>query len=76
MAVVLTLAIAGCQREGCTDPKATNYDPDAKKDNGTCVYSEPEQDSVIPTKEKVFDVDWNEGIEIAPPAKKKKRRKE
>ena len=58
MAAVFTLAIVGCQREGCTDPKATNYDSDAKKDNGTCVYSKPEQDSVIPTKEKTFDWDW------------------
>ena len=58
VAVVFTLAIVGCQREGCTDPKATNYDSDAKKDNGTCVYQEPEQDSVIPTKEKTFDWDW------------------
>lgn len=55
MAVVFTLAIAGCQREGCTDPKATNYDSDAKKDNGTCVYPEP----VVPTKVIIIDWDWN-----------------
>jgi hypothetical protein len=23
---------------GCTDPKAKNYDPNATKDNGTCIY--------------------------------------
>ena len=27
-------------KEGCTDPKACNYDPDAKVDNGSCVYPE------------------------------------
>ena len=55
---VLALAIAGCQREGCTDPKATNYDPDAKKDNGTCVYAEPEPTPVEPTKVITMDFDW------------------
>ncbi len=55
---VLALAIAGCQREGCTDPKATNYDPDAKKDNGTCVYAEPEPTPVVPTKEITIDFDF------------------
>jgi hypothetical protein len=58
VAFVLMLAIAGCQREGCTDPKATNYDSDAKKDNGTCVYPEPEPTPVIPTKEITIDWDW------------------
>lgn len=55
---VLALAIAGCQREGCTDPKATNYDPDANKDNGTCVYAEPEPTPVEPTKVITIDWDW------------------
>jgi len=26
------------KKEGCTDPAATNYDPDADKDNGSCTY--------------------------------------
>ena len=56
VAAVLTLAIAGCQREGCTDPKATNYDSDAKKDNGTCVYADPEPQ---PEPTKVITMDWN-----------------
>lgn len=57
VAAVLTFAIAGCQREGCTDPKATNYDSDAKKDNGTCVYAAPEPQPTEPTK--VITMDWN-----------------
>jgi len=59
VAAVLTLAIAGCKREGCTDPKATNYDSDAKKDNGNCIYPEPEPTPVVPTKEITLDWDWN-----------------
>ena len=64
IAFVLALVIAGCQREGCTDSKATNYDPDAKKDNGTCVYAtpEPEPTPVIPTKEIVLDMVWRDII--------------
>ena len=33
---VLTIFIASCGKKGCTDPNATNYDPDATKDDGTC----------------------------------------
>lgn len=29
------------KKEGCTDPSAENYDPNAEKDNGTCVYKTP-----------------------------------
>ncbi len=64
IAFVLALVIAGCQREGCTDPKATNYDPDAKKDNGTCVYATPgpEPTPVVPTKEITLDFNWYTGV--------------
>ena len=62
VAAVLTLAIAGCQREGCTDPKATNYDSDAKKDNGTCVYADPEPQPTEPTK--VITLDWHWGSKM------------
>lgn len=33
-----TFAFSGCQKEGCTDVTATNYDAEAKSDDGTCVY--------------------------------------
>jgi len=41
IAIVIMFVIAGCQKEGCTDPNAMNYDSKAKKDNGTCVYPTP-----------------------------------
>lgn len=28
----------GCKKKGCTDPKATNYDKEAEKDDGSCKY--------------------------------------
>jgi hypothetical protein len=32
---------ASCPLEGCTDPTATNFNPNATDDNGSCVYPEP-----------------------------------
>jgi hypothetical protein len=29
-----------CEIAGCTDPEATNFDPDATVDDGTCLYFE------------------------------------
>ncbi len=31
-------SLSSCKKEGCTDPKATNFDEKAKKDDGTCDY--------------------------------------
>lgn len=34
------IAVSGCKREhGCTDPAASNYNPNARVDNGTCAYN-------------------------------------
>lgn len=41
LAGVASLALTSCKKEGCTDPAAVNYNPDAKKDNGTCQYEQP-----------------------------------
>lgn len=37
----LLLQLMSCKKEGCTYPDATNYDSEAKKDDGSCVYPEP-----------------------------------
>lgn len=36
--LVSGLTFMGCQQEGCTDPDARNYDSEADKDDGSCVY--------------------------------------
>lgn len=41
LALPLAIGLAGCKREGCTDPLSLNYDPDAKKDDGSCTYAPP-----------------------------------
>ncbi len=38
MLAVLPLVIASCKKKGCTDATASNYDVNAKRDDGTCTY--------------------------------------
>lgn len=42
--LVLTTIITACQRQGCTDSSAANYEEKAKKDNGSCEYPDPAAD--------------------------------
>ncbi len=39
LAAIATLSLASCKKEGCTDPTATNFSEDAKKDDGSCTYA-------------------------------------
>ena len=36
--VVVVLGLLSCQKEGCTDENALNYNPDAQINNGSCDY--------------------------------------
>lgn len=38
-ALIPFLMVASCAKKGCTDPNATNYNPEAKKNNGSCIYN-------------------------------------
>ena len=38
-ALVVAFAFTGCKREGCTESNALNYDSEAKKNDGTCSFS-------------------------------------
>ena len=41
LVVLLTSVFYGCkEEEGCTDATALNYDSDAEKDDGSCIYDE------------------------------------
>lgn len=36
--LAIFILFSSCAKKGCTDPIATNYNPEAKKNNGTCIY--------------------------------------
>lgn len=36
--IAITLVMSACKKKGCTDPLASNYSSEAKKDDGTCNY--------------------------------------
>lgn len=38
LAILGSVALVGCKKEGCMDEAAANYSADAKKDDGTCNY--------------------------------------
>lgn len=40
--LILSCSILSCKKEGCTDVTATNYNADAKKDDGSCTYPDPD----------------------------------
>lgn len=49
LATSVAVSFTSCsKKEGCTDPTAENYDPNAEKDNGTCFYKTPT--TPVPTK--------------------------
>lgn len=49
LAISVAVSFTSCsKKEGCTDPTAENYDPNAEKDNGTCLYKTPT--TPVPTK--------------------------
>ncbi len=37
--LMIAIGLTGCKKKGCTDPTADNYNPDAKKDDGSCTYT-------------------------------------
>lgn len=39
LAASLAVTTVSCKKKGCTDPTATNYSEDAKKDDGSCTYA-------------------------------------
>ena len=41
ISILLTTLFTACKKDGCTDPLANNFDPKAKKDDGSCTYDSP-----------------------------------
>jgi rhodanese-related sulfurtransferase len=55
----ILIAFTSCKKDGCTDPLANNYDEDAKKDDGTCLY-----DAVIDPFELMTDYMKDNNMDI------------
>lgn len=43
----MSVGTVSCNRKGCTNPDATNYDEKAKKDDGSCIVEDTEDASLI-----------------------------
>ncbi|HZH86040.1 MAG TPA: DUF4856 domain-containing protein [Brumimicrobium sp.] len=63
---VLTIAatmLMACKKEGCTDATATNYNDNAKKDDGSCTYANSDGVSyTVPTTYVFKDVNGNSTV--------------
>ena len=62
----MTLSITSCKKKGCTDVTALNYTEEAKKDDGSCMYTSEETgnevvkgsitSNTIWTKNKIYEL--------------------
>lgn len=60
------LVLSACKKKGCTDPLATNFSEKAKKDDGSCLYEEIEDDSYsIPTSYAFVDASGNSTVDYS-----------
>lgn len=72
---IISMALMGCKKEGCTDPGALNFDSEAKKDNGSCAYySEEEYD--VPTTYSFTDANGNSTVNYSGQADRLQQLKE
>lgn len=58
-AIIGSLIITSCKKEGCIDETATNFDSKAKKDDGSCVY---DNSYTIPETYVFTDKDGNNTV--------------
>lgn len=57
VAGLFAVTAVSCKKEGCTDVTATNYNEEAKKDDGSCTYEE-EGDAVMVSANITSNTTW------------------
>lgn len=63
-ALLSTVVLVSCKKEGCTDPTALNYDENAKKDNGSCTYNNPVPTPITDPKYLTLDTAYTSQNEM------------
>lgn len=61
---LVAMPLTSCKKKGCIDPTATNYNENAKKDDGSCTYATPTP-TATPTVPFTAKVDGVEFVEDA-----------
>ena len=47
LALLFLFSSLSCQKRGCTDPDAINYDVNAKKDDNNCIYEQFDKQGLL-----------------------------
>lgn len=58
---VLATTFTSCKKKGCTDETALNYNEEAKKDDGSCVYKDVDTTIVMVTENITANTTWEKG---------------
>ena len=57
LAGLVAVTAISCKKKGCTDATANNYNKEAKKDDGSCVYA-PAENEVVVTENVTANTTW------------------
>lgn len=57
----LTLGTVSCNKKGCTDPTAINYNDSAKKDDGSCIFEDVTTSNIVKSGAITSNETWTAG---------------
>jgi hypothetical protein len=62
LVTVIATSLVACKKEGCTDATATNYNEEAKKEDGSCIYPAEDNSYSVPTTYSFEDGNGNSTV--------------